>query len=198
MNSVGYASVSEASKELPCHRVFLLGDWRGHQNCNVFQQAQSEAEQLSAREVLARYMHYFTRYQTHNQSLELEKQLLEKVDDRIRELEENRMSYTDRQAFPEACRILQRCRRTLKYTYAFAYYLERNSEAEIFEQNQAALERETESLSGFFENEFEPGKGIPQKLMDKSRLCEQRRVILVQHCKDGYAHSTWKGLDKQE
>lgn len=195
MSSVGCASVSQASTERYCHRSSLIGDWRGHQNCNVFQQGQTEAEQLSAREMLARYMHYFTRYQTHNQSLELEKQLLEKVDDRIRELEENRMSYTDRQAFPEACRILQRCRRTLKFTYAFAYYLERTSEAEIFEQNQAALEKETELLSGFFENEFEAGMGIPQKLMDKSRLCEQRRAILVQHCKDGYANNTWKGLD---
>ena len=197
MNSAGYASVSEASIELHRHRSFL-GDWRGHQSCNVFQQGQTEAEQLSAREMLARYMHYFTRYQTHNQSLELEKQLLEKVDDRIRELEEHRMTYTDKNAFLEAFRILQRCRRTLKYTYAFAYYLERNSEADIFEQNQAALERETELLSGFLENEFEAGKGIPQKLMDKSRTCERYRVNLVQHCKDGYRQNTWKGLETED
>jgi ariadne-1 len=143
-------------------------------------------------------MHYFTRYQTHNQSLELEKQLLEKVDDRIREMEENHVSYADRQAFPEACRVLQQCRQTLKYTYAFAYYLERNNDAEIFEQNQADLERATEVLSGFLENEFEVGQDIPRKLKDTLRYCDHRRAILIQHCKDGYRDNTWKGLDRQD
>lgn len=161
----------------------------------MYRQPENEAAQLTAREALARYMHYFTRYQTHNQSLELEKQLLEKVHDRVREMEENLMSYSDRQAFFEACRVLQQCRRTLKYTYPFAYYLTKNSQAQIFEDNQADLERATEVLSGFLENEFEVGQNIPQKVMDKYRYCDQRRRNLLKHCKEGYRDRCWEGLD---
>jgi ariadne-1 len=140
-------------------------------------------------------MHYYTRYQAHNQSLELEGKLLEQVEKRKKEMQAGSMTYTEQQAIQKTFDVLQQCRRTLKYTYPFAYYLERNNLSEIFEQNQADLERATEVLSGFLENEIEVGQNTTVQLMDKTHYCDQRRKILIDDCKDGYNKHYWQGLD---
>lgn len=41
------------------------------------------------------------------------------------------------------------------FTYAFAYYLERDNQAFIFEDNQRDLEMATEQLSEFLERDLE-------------------------------------------
>jgi ariadne-1 len=140
-------------------------------------------------------VHYFTRYQTHNQSLELEGKLLDQVEKRKKEMQAGSMSYTDQQSIQKAFEVLQQCRRILKYTYPFAYYLKRSNQSEIFEQNQADLERATEILSGFLEREIDTEQNTIIKLMDKTRYCDQRRQILLDHCKDGYSNHYWEGLD---
>ncbi len=140
-------------------------------------------------------MHYFTRYQTHNQSLEFEGKLLDQVEQRKKEMQAGSMSYTDQQSIQKAFEVLQQCRRILKYTYPFAYYLKRSNQSEIFEQNQADLERATEILSGFLEREIDTEQNTIIKLMDKTRYCDQRRQILLDHCKDGYSNHYWEGLD---
>jgi ariadne-1 len=140
-------------------------------------------------------VHYFTRYQTHNQSLEFEGKLLDQVEQRKKEMQAGSMSYTDQQSIQKAFEVLQQCRRILKYTYPFAYYLKRSNQSEIFEQNQADLERATEILSGFLEREIDTEQNTIIKLMDKTRYCDQRRQILLDHCKDGYSNHYWEGLD---
>lgn len=55
----------------------------------------------------------------------------------------------------QAFDTLARCRRTLMYTYAFAYFLRKNCASEIFADNQSNLEQKTESLSEYLEKEFE-------------------------------------------
>ncbi|CAF3636298.1 unnamed protein product [Adineta steineri] len=174
-----------------------LGPWKDHasRQCNVYEEGSSSKNQLSARENLARYMHYFTRYQTHNQSLELESKHSNQVEQRIHEMQAEAMSFTEQQAIYKAFDVLQQCRRTLKYTYAFAYYLYRNNQAEVFEQNQADLERATEALSGFLEQDIDSDKKNSLKLMDKTRYCDQRRKTLLDHCKEGYTEHYWAGLD---
>src|ERR1700722_2853252 len=200
MNSVGFASVNlfphiffslfNISK-----KTFILGPWKDHatQQCNVYREDDSTKNQESARETLARYMHYFTRYHTHHQSLELEGKLLGKVEQRIADMQAAYRSLTDQKALLKAFDILQQCRRTLKYTYAFAYYLYPNHQAVVFEDNQADLERATEALSGFLEEEFDTEKNTLQHLMDKTRYCDQRRRILLDHCKEGYNEHYWGG-----
>jgi ariadne-1 len=140
-------------------------------------------------------MHYFTRYQTHNQSLEFEDKLLNQVEQRKKEMQAELMTYTEQQSIPKAFEVLQQCRRTLKYTYPFAYYLKRDNQSEIFERNQADLEHATEILSGFLEREINVEKNIALKLMDQTSYCDQRRQILLDHCRDGYKKHYWEGLD---
>ncbi|UJR26964.1 hypothetical protein I4U23_008271 [Adineta vaga] len=174
-----------------------FGPWKDHatRQCNVFQEDKTDKNQLSARENLARYMHYFTRYQAHSQSLELESKQYSQVEQRIQDMQAESKTFTEQRAIYTAFDVLQQCRRTLKYTFAFAYYLYRNNQAEVFEQNQADLERATEALSGYLESEVDADKNISIQLMDKTRYCDQRRKILLDHCKEGYNEHYWAGLE---
>jgi ariadne-1 len=200
MNFVGYVLVGIIFYQKFCYFFFLFvlkGDWKEHatRQCNVYRQEEIEKNQSDAREYIARYMHYFTRYQTHNQSLEFEGKLLEQVEQRKKEMQAEAMSYTEQQSIQKAFDVLQQCRRTLKYTYPFAYYLKRNNQSEIFEQNQADLEHATEILSGFLEREINVEQNIALKLMDQTRYCDKRSQILLDHCKHGYREHEWDGLD---
>lgn len=47
----------------------------------------------------------------------------------------------------DAIKILHFSRRTLTYTFVFAYFLQKNNEVEIFEENQSDVERAVECLS---------------------------------------------------
>lgn len=58
------------------------------------------------------------------------------------------MSWIEVQFLKKALGTLGECREALKYTYAFAFYLVKNNECEIFESNQRDLEMATEALSG--------------------------------------------------
>ena len=57
------------------------------------------------------------------------------------------------------------------FTYAFAYYLKKNNQSAIFEDNQRDLETATEQLSEYLERDID-GKSlvdIKQKVQDKHR-----------------------------
>lgn len=80
---------------------------------------------------------------------------------------------------------LGECRATLKWTYAMAYYLEKNNQTHLFEDNQADLEMATENLSELLEAPIE-AETIPElraKTQDKSVYVMKRHEILL---KDTY------------
>ena len=112
------------------------------------------------------------------------------------------------QFLKKALDTLCECRRTLMYTYAFAYYLKKNNQSAIFEDNQRDLETATEQLSEYLERDID-GKSlvdIKQKVQDKHRwfyifrfarylslfrYCESRRKVLLAHVKEGYDKDWW-------
>lgn len=57
------------------------------------------------------------------------------------------------------------------YTYPFAFYLRKNNQLAIFEDNQRDLESATETLSEYLEREItqENVSDIKQKVQDKYR-----------------------------
>ena len=75
------------------------------------------------------------------------------------------------QFLKKAVDILCQCRQTLMYTYVFAYYLRKNNQSVIFEDNQKDLESATEKLSEFLERDItsENLADIKQKVQDKYR-----------------------------
>ena len=137
-----------------------LGAWEPHgsswYNCNRFDDDDSQSareKQKESRRTLERYLFYFNRYQNHGESLRLESKLWKMVEHKQREMQKAGMSWIEVQFLAKAVRALTDARTVLRDTYVFAYYLVKNNQCQIFENNQRDLEMSTENLSGYLEGE---------------------------------------------
>ena len=74
------------------------------------------------------------------------------------------------QFIKKAVDVVFKCRMTLKWTYAMAYYLALGNEKELFEDNQRDLEKAVEDLSELLEQPIEPENiaTLRQKMTDKT------------------------------
>ena len=80
------------------------------------------------------------------------------------------LTWIEVQFMKKAVEVVDRCRQTLKWTYAMAYYLGRGNEKELFEDNQRDLEKAVEDLSELLEGPVEPDaiSILRQKVTDKT------------------------------
>jgi len=178
-----------------------LGPWEPHgsswYNCNRFDEDDAKKArdaQEKSRAALARYLFYCNRYMNHMQSLKFEHKLYASVRQKMEEMQQHNMSWIEVQFLKKAVDVLTQCRSTLMYTYVFAFYLKRNNQSHIFEDNQKDLENATEQLSEYLEREITSDilVDIKQKVQDKSRYCENRRAVLLSHCHEGYEKEFWE------
>lgn len=191
-------------KNTACRNEFCwmcLGPWEPHgsswYSCNRFDDStarQARDAQEVSRAALQRYLFYYNRYVAHQQSLKLENKLYATVKLKMEHMQTLSMSWIEVQFLKRAVDVLSECRRTLMYTYAFAYYLKRDNNSIIFEDNQKDLEMETEKLSEFLERDLDNQNlvTLKQKVQDKYRYVQQRRVILLKHCQEGEESEQWK------
>lgn len=70
-------------------------------------------------------------------------------------MQQHKFSWIETLFLKKAVDVLNECRRTLMYTYVFAFYLRSSNMSEIFEVNQSDLELATEQLSEFLEKDLE-------------------------------------------
>ncbi|KAH8318390.1 hypothetical protein KR074_002827 [Drosophila pseudoananassae] len=197
-----------------------LSTWEPHgsswYNCNRYDEDEAKSArdaQEKLRSSLARYLHYYNRYMNHMQSMKFENKLYASVKQKMEEMQQHNMSwievitnpypYKDSELIPsvsqqvqflkKAVDILCRCRQTLMYTYVFAYYLKKNNQSMIFEDNQKDLESATETLSEYLERDItsENLADIKQKVQDKYRYCEKRCSVLLKHVHEGYDTDWW-------
>ncbi len=164
-----------------------MGLWSEHgtswYNCSRFDSKSGEAgrdAQAKSRQSLERYLHYYNRYANHEQSAKLDKDLYLKTEKKMTNLQTaSGLSWIEVQFLETASQALQLCRQVLKWTYAFAFYLEKNNLSEIFEDNQKDLELAVESLSEMFEKPTQELAALKVDMMDKTAYCMKRRVILL-------------------
>jgi len=164
-----------------------MGVWSEHgtswYNCNRFEEksgSDARDAQAKSRQSLERYLHYYNRYANHEQSAKLDKDIYLKTEKKMQQLQNSTgMSWIEVQFLETASQALQQCRQTLKWTYAFAYYLARNNLTEIFEDNQKDLEMAVENLSEMFEKPIDQLQGLKVDMMDKTSYCNKRRIILL-------------------
>ncbi|KAK6631581.1 carbonyl reductase (NADPH-dependent) ari1 [Polyplax serrata] len=177
-----------------------LGPWEPHgsswYNCNRYDEEEAKAArdaQERSRAALQRYLFYCNRYMNHMQSLKFEHKLYASVKGKMEEMQHHNMSWIEVQFLKKAVDILCQCRQTLMYTYVFAYYLRKNNQSVIFEDNQKDLESATEKLSEFLERDItsENLADIKQKVQDKYRYCDGRRKVLLEHVHEGYEKDWW-------
>eukprot|EP00088_Acartia_fossae_P006986 TRINITY_DN13237_c0_g1_i2.p1 TRINITY_DN13237_c0_g1~~TRINITY_DN13237_c0_g1_i2.p1 ORF type:complete len:511 (+),score=134.69 TRINITY_DN13237_c0_g1_i2:117-1649(+) len=190
-------------KNTSCKAEFCwvcLGPWEPHgsswYNCNRFDEKEAKVNrdnQERSRAALQRYLFYCNRYMNHLQSLKFENKLYSMVKDKMEEMQQHNMSWIEVQFLKKSLDILCECRRTLMYTYVFAYYLNKNHQQAIFEENQKDLEHSTEQLSEYLERDIsaENLADIKQKVQDKYRYCDNRRKVLLNHVYEGYEKEWW-------
>ncbi|KAK8113816.1 uncharacterized protein PG998_001693 [Apiospora kogelbergensis] len=178
-----------------------MGLWSEHgtswYNCNRFEEksgTDARDAQAKSRVSLERYLHYYNRYANHEQSARLDKDMYTKTEKKMVQLQSaSGMSWIEVQYLNSASQALQTCRQTLKWTYAFAFYLARNNLTEIFEDNQKDLEMAVENLSEMFEkpiSELADSK-LKVDIMDKTSYCNKRRLILLQDTAENLEKGRW-------
>lgn len=177
-----------------------LGPWEPHgsswYNCNRYDEEEAKKArdaQEKSRAALQRYLFYCNRYMNHMQSLKFEHKLYASIKTKMEEMQQHNMSWIEVQFLKKAVDVLCQCRQTLMYTYVFAFYLRKNNQSIIFEDNQKDLENATEQLSEYLERDItsEILVDIKQKVQDKYRYCESRRKVLLDHVHEGYEKEIW-------
>jgi len=140
-----------------------LKPWKEHSgsyySCNRYDPEKEvsnlDSQMNSSRAALDRYLHYYTRFMNHHNSLKFEVEAKQKMEEKIKELEkQGDKIWMDCNYLIEANDALYECRYALQYTYVYAFYLPQQGNYRAhFEMNQTELEQQTENLSGMLEKD---------------------------------------------
>ena len=162
-----------------------MGDWKdhgantgGYYKCNKFDNGSipdgsDQSEQAKAKRDLDRYLHYYKRYHAHSEAQTFAVKQLKETANRMVLLQDasEDAKWTDVEFLKQANEQLVECRRVLKYTYVFGFYLNptHRQQRDRFEYHQEMLERFTENLSELSEK--------PLQEMDRTDVVNQTRVV---------------------
>jgi len=144
------------------------GDWTLHGNqtggfykCNRYDPKKKDptkGEKAEAKAELDRYLFYYQRFHNHDQSKKIAEKQRANQEKRMAELqtkEKDKTTWMDVQFLRSATEQVFECRRILKFTYVFSYYLKDGPEKTLFEYLQQELEKTTEQLSELSEGPLE-------------------------------------------
>ncbi|KAJ6616654.1 hypothetical protein B0H10DRAFT_2036412 [Mycena sp. CBHHK59/15] len=178
-----------------------MGPWSEHgtawYSCNRYDEKggiDARDSQSKSRASLERYLHYYNRWANHEQSAKLALDLFAKTEKKMEEMQiTSTLTWIEVQFMKKAVEEVDKCRMTLKWTYAMAYYLAKGNQKDLFEDNQRDLERAVEDLSELLESPIEP-ENIPtlrQKVTDKTVYVQKRNAIVLEDTADGFLEGRW-------
>ena len=150
----------------------------GYYKCNKYEELVAknenfkiqEAERKNAKTELDKYMWYFERYNNHNkaQALAKKKQLVE-IEKKMEQLHDIKQYPIGEVEFLKlAVEQVIKCRRVLKWTYTFGYFLNPGVEKNLFEHLQEKLEENTEHLHELVEKPLD--EFLTPENLDRSRF----------------------------
>jgi len=179
-----------------------MGPWSDHgtswYSCNRYDDkagVEARDAQAKSRASLERYLHYYNRWANHEQSAKLQVELYAKTEQKMEAMQVSSvLTWIEVQFMKKAVDELSKCRTTLKWTYAMAYYLEKGNQKELFEDNQRDLERAVEDLSELLEGpiESENISMLRQKVTDKTVYVSKRNEIMLEDTANGFAEGRWR------
>ncbi|KAF9923807.1 hypothetical protein BGZ65_008665 [Modicella reniformis] len=179
-----------------------MGPWSEHgtswYNCNRYEESSStdaRDQQAKSRASLERYLHYYNRFANHEHSAKLDRDLYMKTEKKMEEMQRTSdLSWIEVQFLKKAVDVLTSCRMTLRWTYAFAFYLARNNTTELFEDNQRDLEVAVEALSELLEKPIEREKiaELRQQVLDKTVYVGSRREVVLEDTAKGLLEARWE------
>ncbi|OLL22500.1 E3 ubiquitin-protein ligase dbl4 [Neolecta irregularis DAH-3] len=178
-----------------------MGSWSEHgqnyYNCNRFEEksgVDARDAQTKSRASLERYLHYYNRFANHEQSAKLDRELYKRTEKKMLQLQTTSdLSWVECQFLSSGVDILCEARQTLKWTYAFAFYLARDNVTELFENNQRDLEMAVEQLSELCEKPIEQAdiSALKQQILDKTAYVGSRREVLLKDTAAGLQEERW-------
>ncbi len=140
------------------------GNWAGHSSCALYdfstgvpkpgtKMSKEEAAAESAKNSLAKYIHYFNRFDNHQKSIKFAEKTRFEADQRMTKLQSMKGVGVQAVSFLlDAVNSIIRCRRVLQWTYVYAYYLPEpkgdRGPRVLFEAQQQKLEELTDRLHG--------------------------------------------------
>ncbi len=148
-----------------------MGDWKehgsasgGYYKCNRYDEnkvdsstKEMENNAKKAKNELEKYMHYFDRFNNHEQARKFGKERLRAINADIEYFQENKgVKIGEIMFLRDAAHQIIDCRRVLKWTYTFAYYVTDGAEKRLFEFLQEDLEKNTDYLQGLIEKDLKP------------------------------------------
>ncbi|KAF8881809.1 hypothetical protein BD779DRAFT_1545449 [Infundibulicybe gibba] len=179
-----------------------VGPWSEHgtawYSCNRYDEKggiDARDAQSKSRASLERYLHYYNRWANHEQSAKLSLDLYAKTEKKMEDMQiTSSLTWIEVQFMKKAVEEVDKCRMTLKWTYAMAYYLAKGNEKDLFEDNQRDLERAVEDLSELLESQIEP-ENIPtlrQMVTDKTVYVQKRNEIVLEDTAAGFLDGRWR------
>ncbi|XP_074315834.1 putative E3 ubiquitin-protein ligase ARI7 [Silene latifolia] len=136
----------------PCRYEFCwlcLGDWMNHSGCNRYTQTE-EKQRTLARQSIIRYTHYYERWASNHKSMQkaiqdlhnLQTIQLPELSDRVS------VPVTQLEFIVESWKQIIECRRVLKWTYAYGFFMPEHEDVKkkFFEYLQGEAELGLERL----------------------------------------------------
>ncbi|KAF9265860.1 hypothetical protein L218DRAFT_897748 [Marasmius fiardii PR-910] len=179
-----------------------MGPWSEHgtawYSCNRYDEktgVEARDAQSRSRASLERYLHYYNRWANHEQSAKLSLDLYAKTEKKMEDMQiTSELTWIEVQFMKKAVEEVEKCRMTLKWTYAMAYYLAKGNEKDLFEDNQRDLERAVEDLSELLESpiDTEAISTLRQKVTDKTVYVAKRNDIVLEDTANGLLEGRWR------
>jgi ariadne-1 len=158
-----------------------LGDWSthgtstgGYYQCNIYDKEamegkhkEEEKSRQRAKHALDKYMFFFERFMDHDRSMRLTLNEEATIEKKVQELHDNHgFEIIELHFLHDALKSVRACRRVLKWTYVYGYYLDdANPEKNLFEFLQKNLEEKTDLLHELLERQLHE-IGAPSKVED--------------------------------
>lgn len=144
-----------------------LGEWSthgtstgGYYQCNIYDKqakegkhAEEEKTRQSAKHALDKYMFFFERFMDHDRGMKLTVKEEAEIESSVQKLHDTHgFEIVELQFLYEALKQVRACRRVLKWSYVYGYYLHEAGPAKnLFEFLQKNLEEKTDNLHELLE-----------------------------------------------
>ncbi|ORX40624.1 hypothetical protein BD324DRAFT_640543 [Kockovaella imperatae] len=179
-----------------------MGPWSEHgtawYQCNRYDEKSgmdARDSQAKSRASLERYLHYFNRWANHELSAKLDADFYKNTEKKMEAMQQSgNLSWIEVQFAKQAVDTVIRARITLKWSYCMAFYLKRNNQTELFEDNQRDLERAVENLGYLLEQNPEPDSisKLRADITNQSAYVQKRHDILMDDTLKGYLERRWE------